>query len=158
MSALDGAAAPAPGRPAARESADFDHAAPSGPPDQADEVRSLLAEQAASGLWEVRGKEAVRATTDALLVLLRAGVTAAHRVYGAQLRKAIDALLAAIDGDQGLEPRLVELALAVAWLATSGKRSRRVIEDRGRDRAALGAVLGDETAVWRHVERLAATS
>jgi Ca-activated chloride channel family protein len=122
-----------------------------------DSVRDLLSRQAASGLWEPLGRDPVEATVEALVALLRLGLSTSHPVHGAQIRKAVDALLARVE-EQRPAPRVVELALGVAWLLASGRRTRRSIEDTARasaDLAALAAALGDEPAVRAHVDRLA---
>src|SRR5262249_38049916 len=63
-----------------------------------DPVIEILARQGASGLWDAPGESTpLRATLDALLSLLRANVTTAHPVHGAQIKKAISALLSALD-------------------------------------------------------------
>lgn len=122
-----------------------------------DPVRELLARQAASGLWEPPGRDPVEATVEALVALLRLGLSTSHPVHGAQIKKAVDALLARVEHERPA-PRVVELALGVAWLLASGRRTRRSIEDTARasaDLAALAAALGDEPAVRAHVDRLA---
>jgi Ca-activated chloride channel family protein len=128
------------------------------PRDGRDPVTAILARQAASGLWEEPGGDPLRDTVDALVALYRAGVTASHPVHGAQLKKAVGALLAFIDASAA-DASLVELALAIAWLVSSGRRTKKAIEDatreRGRDLAALAGSLGDEAAVRDRVDRLA---
>ncbi len=125
-----------------------------------DPVLALLSRQAASGLWEEPGRDPVAATVDALLALLRLGLSTSHPIHGAQLRKAVDALLARLAAPlvPSLEPRVRELALGVAWLLASGRRTRRAIEDAARgaggDLAALSATLGNEPAVRARVDLL----
>src|SRR5262249_41585309 len=48
-----------------------------------DPILDVLGRQAASGLWEEPGKDALLVTASALVTLLRLGVTGAHSVYGA---------------------------------------------------------------------------
>ena len=125
------------------------HAAP-------DPILEILERQTASGLWEEAGRDAVDATAEALVALVRLGLTTAHPVYGAQLKKAVDALLDRLASSPA-EAR--ELALGVAWLVASGRRTRQAIEALARgasDLAALAATLGEEAAVRAHVDRLSA--
>ena len=118
----------------------------------------LLERQSASGLWEEEGRDPVEATALALLALLRYGLTTAHPVHGAQLRKAVNALLERLVTTSP-PARIRELALGVAWLLASGRRTRRAIEDAtrggGSDLAALAATFGDEPAVRARVDLLA---
>lgn len=122
-----------------------------------DPVLGILARQTAAGLWEEAGRDIAEATTDALLALLRLGLTAAHPIHGAQLKKAVDALLAHL-ATSTVTPRVRELALGVAWLIASGRRTRHAIEDvargGGADLATLAATLGSEPAVRARVDRL----
>jgi Ca-activated chloride channel family protein len=125
-----------------------------------DPVVALLSRQAASGLWEEPGKDPLATTIDALLALLREGVTGAHPVHGAQIKKAVDALVDALAAGRPApaDQRIVELALALAWLHSTGRRTRRTIEDATRARQgldALVATLGDERAVRARVDALA---
>ncbi|MBX3225068.1 MAG: VWA domain-containing protein, partial [Labilithrix sp.] len=125
-----------------------------------DPVLAVLARQAATGLWEEPGRDAVSATVDALLALLRLGLSTAHAVHGAQIKKAVDALLAHL-ATATVTGRVRELALGVAWLMASGRRTRHAIEDAARvggaDLAALAATLGDEPAVRARVDLLSPT-
>jgi Ca-activated chloride channel family protein len=128
-----------------------------------DAVLSVLSLQGANGLWELTGKSTLEATVDALVVLLREGVTAGHPVHGAQVKKGVEALLAAIEAidpaaTPKAEPRLVELALGVAWLLSTGRRTRAAIEAAVARRADLGtlrAALASEAQLRAHVDRLA---
>ncbi len=131
-------------------------AAPPPPPRKpVDPILDVLERQAASGLWEQPGEPALACTIDALLVLLHQGVDATHPVHGAQVKKAIEALV-----DEALraaaQANEVMLALALAWLLASGRRTRRAIEDAARGRAELATLaLGDEAAVRARVDALA---
>jgi Ca-activated chloride channel family protein len=105
------------------------------PPSPPDPIVDVLSRQTASGLWQASGESAIASTVHALLALLRLGVTAAHPVFGAQIKKAIDALLpmlapmlAPSSGAPPAEARLHELAFGVVWLAASGRRTRQAIE------------------------------
>ncbi|HEU4536544.1 MAG TPA: hypothetical protein VFS00_20610, partial [Polyangiaceae bacterium] len=127
----------------------------------------LLARQLASGLWGETGERGeghaeasreLRATARALLELLRAGVTTVHPSYGAQVRKAIEALLALAEGLAARDPAGAELALAAAWLVASGPRTRGRIERLAGSHEALTTLrarLGDEAALRAHAERAA---
>jgi Ca-activated chloride channel homolog len=122
-----------------------------------DPVLALLSRQAASGLWEDPARDSVASTALALLALFRLGLTTAHVIHGAQLKKAVDALLARLAAD-AVDARLRELALGVAWLVASGRRTRQAIEQfvRGSaDLVDLATVLGDELQVRARVDRLA---
>lgn len=122
-----------------------------------DPALELLSRQAASGLWEEPGRDPAAVTVDALLALLRLGLSTSHPVHGAQLKKAVDALLARL-GAATVEPHVRELALGVAWLLASGRRTRSAIEDAARgggsDLAVLAATLGNEPAVRARVDLL----
>lgn len=112
--------------------------------------------QQASGLWVDKdrpGRDAVT-TAQTLFLLLEDGVTAQHGLYGAQLRKAVDALLAAVKA--GLSGADAEVALLVAWLVSPGKRARKQLE--GAAPAALRPLFGDEAALRARVEKLLASA
>jgi len=117
-----------------------------------DPVRDLLGRQAASGLWEEPGKDAVEVTATALVALLRLGVTGAHAVYGAQVKKAVEALLERLAAAPNVDARIAQLAFGIAWLVASGRRTKKEIEDAG---ASRGLSFADETSVRAEVERLA---
>ncbi len=103
-----------------------------------DPTQERLARQSASGLWE--GDDPLEATIAALVFCVRENIDAAHPVHGAQIRKAIDALLAHLEASPP-EAALLELALGVAWALTTGPRTRRTIEDIARKRGVrLGAL------------------
>jgi len=121
-------------------------------------VLSLLARQGASGLWEEPGRDVIAVTAQALLALLRLGVSAGHPVYGAQIKKAIDALLAHVQSTRGSSSAAAELALGVAWLVSTGRRTRGAIEDAARASATcanLSSMFGSEPLVRAHVDKLA---
>lgn len=123
-------------------------------------AESLLSRQLANGLWDGTGEgsESVRqarATALALLTLLREGITSSHPLHGAQVKKAVEALLslaASLSGDA----QVAELALGVAWLAAAGPRTRGRIEQAAKPLAGLGGKLGNEVALREHVDTLAA--
>lgn len=124
---------------------------------ESDSVLALLSRQDASGLWEEAGRDPVEATALALLALLRLGLSTSHPVHGAQVKKAVDALLDHL-ATTTAPPRVRELALGVAWLLASGRRTRRAVEDAARgsgsDLAALTATFGSEPAVRARVDLL----
>ncbi|MCC6993423.1 MAG: VWA domain-containing protein [Deltaproteobacteria bacterium] len=129
-----------------------------------DPVAALLGRQLASGLWAPAGGAAtaddrakLQATANALLVLLRAGVTATHRLYGAQVKKAVSALIPLALKVGARDAGAAELALGVAWLAASGRRSRSELEQAMATlkASALSALVGDEPAMRAHVDKLA---
>jgi len=148
--------------PVAEEAADLEGsglpAEAAGALESADPVLAILAKQSASGLWE-DGGDPILATVKALLGLLRLGLSTSHPVHGAQTKKGVDALLDALAGDtRGADAALVEVALGVAWLLSTGRRTRAQIRElatRGAASAALAALLGRDDEVRAHVERLA---
>jgi Ca-activated chloride channel homolog len=121
-------------------------------PEPSDPILALLSKQAASGLWEEVGKDPIETTAATLVALLRLGVTAAHAVHGALIKKAVEALLERFTQSRPKDARLVQLALGVAWLTVTGRRTKKQIEDEA---TACGAKLGDEKTVRAEVERLA---
>lgn len=136
-----------------------DEMVPAAAPATTDPVLAILGRQSASGLWEEHGRDPVEVTVAALLALLRLGLTTSHAVYGAQVKKAVDALLVQVAAAPTSPDRGRELAYAVAWLVASGRRTRQSIESTARaasDLSALATMLGDERAVRAHVDRLAA--
>jgi Ca-activated chloride channel family protein len=135
-------------------------------PSSGDPVVDLLGRQLASGLWDEPGLtgdeevRTVRATARALLELLRVGVTTAHPLHGAQVRKAVQALAERAARIAGRAPQLAEFALGVAWLIASGRRTRGEVEAAVAREAALAALrarFADEQALRAHVDQAAAT-
>ncbi len=124
-------------------------------PEPIDPLRELMQRQLASGLWDDPAAPGdpvaqVRATTEALRELLRAGIDTAHGLYGAQVKKAVSALVRLAGALAARDRDLAERALGVAWLAASGRRSRREVEDAVSHEPALAglrAQLGDERAL-----------
>ena len=113
----------------------------------------ILSRQLASGLWagDDGGIEAsVRATALALLTLNKAGINTAHAMYGAQLKKAISALVTAADALS--DKTLAELALSASWLVASGARSRAQVVAVAKK---YGITFADETSVRAQAEALA---
>ncbi|WP_224248562.1 VIT domain-containing protein [Hyalangium gracile] len=123
------------------------------------DVTALLSRQLASGLWAGTGTgpepvRQARATALALLELLRQGITSNHPLHGAQVKKAVDALLALASELTGV-PEVAELALGVAWLAAAGPRTRGRIAQAAQPLAGLSACIGDEAKLRQHVDTLA---
>jgi Ca-activated chloride channel family protein len=145
------AAAGAPAYPASFEPARPKPARPK----PADPLRELLQRQLASGLWDDPAAPGdpfgqARTTLEALRELLRAGVDTAHGLYGAQVKKAVAALARLAQTLVARDRDLAERALGVAWLAASGRRTRREVEDAVSHEPALAglrAQLGDERAL-----------
>ncbi|WP_224363796.1 VIT domain-containing protein [Hyalangium versicolor] len=122
-------------------------------------VTALLSRQLASGLWEGTGTgpepvRQARATALALLELLRQGITSNHPLHGAQVKKAVEALLSLASGLTGV-PEVAELALGVAWLVAAGPRTRGKIAQAAQPLAGLSACIGDEAKLRQHVDTLA---
>ncbi|HZI02669.1 MAG TPA: VWA domain-containing protein, partial [Archangium sp.] len=120
----------------------------------------LLETQLASGLWAGTGSgpepvRQARATALALLELLRQGITSSHALHGAQVKKAVEALLALVP-QLGGAPDVAELALGVAWLVAAGPRTRGRIAQAAQPIAGLSSRLENEVALRQHVDTLAA--
>lgn len=98
------------------------------------DLGALFGRQLASGLWDDAspGKDGearrLRATVAVLRALLEAGVDTAHALYGAQVRKALEAVVAAATALGASEKELGERALGLAWLLATGARTRSAIE------------------------------
>ncbi|MGE6756902.1 VIT domain-containing protein [Corallococcus interemptor] len=123
-----------------------------------EDVGSLLGRQLANGLWAGSGEgpepvRQARATARVLLVLLREGITSSHPLHGAQVKKAVDALLA-LASQLGQAPDVAELALGVAWLVAAGPRTRGRIEQAAKPLPGLDGRLGDTAALRQHLETL----
>ncbi|QRK12274.1 VWA domain-containing protein [Archangium violaceum] len=120
----------------------------------------LLEKQLASGLWAGTGTSSepvhqARATALALLELLRQGITSSHPLHGAQVKKAVEALLALVPQLSGA-PEVAELALGVAWLVAAGPRTRGKIAEAAQPIAGLSSRMENEVALRQHVDALAA--
>ncbi|WP_434386496.1 VIT domain-containing protein [Melittangium boletus] len=119
----------------------------------------LLGQQLASGLWAGQGVgpepvRQARGTALALLELLRQGITSTHALHGAQVKKAVEALLALVPTLGGAS-EVAELALGVAWLVSSGPRTRGRITQAAQPLAGLPSRLENEDTLRQHVEGLA---
>jgi Ca-activated chloride channel homolog len=128
------------------------HVTTSVAPPSSDPIVTLLQAQLASGLWGPPHDDSelqARATARAMLQLLRAGVGAAHAVYGAQVKKAIDAARRLALRLKG-EPALREILVDLAWLLAEGKRLRGEIANELAGPA-------DETRLRGRVDELAAS-
>lgn len=123
------------------------------------DATELLSHQLASGLWAGKGSgpepvRQARATALALLELLRQGITSNHPLHGAQVKKAVEALLSLAAGLTG-SPEVAELALGVAWLVAAGPRTRGKIAQAAQPLPSLSACIGDEAKLRQHVDTLA---
>lgn len=123
------------------------------------DATELLSQQLASGLWAGTGSgpepvRQARATALALLELLRQGITSNHPLHGAQVKKAVEALLSLAAGLTGV-PEVAELALGVAWLVAAGPRTRGKIAQAAQPLPGLSACMGDEAKLRQHVDTLA---
>lgn len=143
----------------AKESSRREKPAAAPEPQGPEDVTTLLSRQLASGLWDGAGpgteaERQARATALALLELLRQGITSQHPLHGAQVKKAVEALLQLTPG-LGHAPAVVELALGVAWLVAAGPRTRGRIAQAAQPLAGLSTRMGDEAALRQHVDALA---
>jgi Ca-activated chloride channel family protein len=99
---------------------------------------ALLEQQLASGLWEgPGGTDAARllATAQALATCFKAQIDSSHPTFGAQIRKAVEAVcrLAAELAKKGESGREVKAALAAAFLVASGRRLRGQVTAAAND-------------------------
>lgn len=109
-------------------------------------IDATLQRQRASGLWDA-DPTSLTATIEALRALLRDGITTAHPIYGANAKKAIEAV-AAIASDSRIAALERETALLLAYLVASGRKSRALVIDAIRKHASgLEPRLGDEAAL-----------
>ncbi|GEN05782.1 Ca-activated chloride channel family protein [Myxococcus fulvus] len=122
-------------------------------------AEALLGRQLANGLWDGTGTgpepvRQARGTALALLELLREGITSGHALHGAQVKKAVEALLNLASQLTGA-PEVAELALGVAWLVAAGPRTRGRIEQAAKPLSGLAARLGNDVELRQHVDTLA---
>jgi Ca-activated chloride channel family protein len=132
-----------------------------GPTDRKEEAESLtdlMSRQLASGLWDDSTKEPqalrqLKATSKVLLTLLRDGVTTAHAIYGGQVRKAVEALVQLAASVGSRDTAAMELALSIAWLVSTGQRTRAIISQAAQGHATLLQRFQDEGALRTEVEQ-----
>lgn len=102
-------------------------------PSEAADLGTLFARQLASGLWDdasVPGDAAQRtlvATARVLVRLVAEGVDTTHALYGAPLRKALEAVAALAKTLLERDPARCELALGAALLLATGQRTRSAL-------------------------------
>lgn len=152
---FEGGAPPPPPAPAAMavpmpELDDFEEERAERKPDAA---FAIFSRQLASGLFDDGGNEPedvrlVASTTRALVAMLREDIDASHPLHGELVRKAITALLPLIGKLANRD--LAQRALATAWIAASGKRTRALVEASARA-ANLTLATGDEGALRANV-------
>lgn len=113
-----------------------------------DPILDLLTTQRASGLFaDGNDVAALTATIEALARLVRAGVTSGHARYGEQVKRAIEAVVALVATSKA-PAALIERALAVAFLAASGRRTRALVEKAiDAQTPALRARFPDDAAM-----------
>lgn len=98
------------------------------------DLGALFGRQLASGLWDDASLGAdgdarrLRATVAVLRALLAQGVDTAHALYGAQVRKALEAVVAVVAAVGAREKELAERALGLAWLLATGARTKSAVE------------------------------
>jgi hypothetical protein len=124
-----------------------------------------MARQLASGLWDEGDGTAddevrqLRASARALLELCDLGITSTHPLHGRPIKKAIEAIVRLAPKVAVRDPATAELALGVAWLVSSGRRTRKEIEAAVAACTPVGKLqvwLGDERALRGHLDALAA--
>jgi len=103
----------------------------------AEPAQALFGRQLASGLWEDDTKTdagRLMATARALALFARSDIDTSHAVYGAQVKKAVEAILrlAGELGARGEAEREVMAALTAAFLVASGRRLRGQVVDLAR--------------------------
>ena len=109
-------------------------------------LERTLESQRASGLWDATDTT-LTATVAALRVLVREGLTTSHAIYGANVKKAIEAVVSAA-GRATIAADERETALLLAYLVASGRKSRAAVLDAIRAHApSLEARTADEAAL-----------
>ncbi|MBX7197121.1 MAG: hypothetical protein K1X94_34045, partial [Sandaracinaceae bacterium] len=135
--AIDAMAAPADLVSYSREEAQKESASP---------LDRTLEAQRASGLWDA-SHTTLAASIAALRVLVREGITTSHAIYGANAKKAVEAVVS-LAGSTAIPASERETALLLAYLVASGRKSRALVLDAIRASApALEARLADEAAL-----------
>ncbi|MCA9590231.1 MAG: VWA domain-containing protein [Myxococcales bacterium] len=123
---------------------------------EADGVRALLSRQSASGLWDEPGVDTLLTTARALAALVAMDLSTSHPVHGAQIKKAVEALLELLEHSPTVDAAAAALAISAAWLLATGRRTRTAVERWAGGRAP-GLSLEHEDAVRAYVrEALAA--
>lgn len=120
-----------------------------------DELGALFGRQLASGLWDdaTLGAEGelrrLRATAKVLETLVSQGVDTTHPLYGVPLRKALEAVVAAVATLSTQDRAACERALGAAWLLAMGPRTRAAIEAAiaSGPYPTLGPMVGDAAKV-----------
>ncbi len=134
-------AAPAPRQPPApkaprdmaKKEATVTESPKGGAADSSTDLGTLFARQLASGLWDdaaIPGDAAQRtllATARVLTRLVAEGVDTTHALYGAPLRKALEAVAALAKTLLDRDPRRCELALGAALVLATGQRTRSAL-------------------------------
>lgn len=123
---------------------------------------ALLERQLASGLWEgSTDSDAARlfATAQALAACAAAQIDSAHPTFGAQIKKAVEAVckVAGELAAKGESTREVTAALAAAFLVASGRRLRGQVTAAAQGSEALrafAASLADADAAKRKLAEL----
>lgn len=113
---------------------------------------TVLLGQQASGLWAgATDDERIRATVIALLVLKKNEIDGGHPVYGAQIRKAIAAIVALSEKVASTSRDVARCGLSVAWLMSEGHK-RTEVEMRAK--ATMNLVLVSEAIVTADIHVL----
>jgi Ca-activated chloride channel family protein len=110
-------------------------------------LERTLESQRASGLWDATDTT-LAATIAALRVLLREGLTTSHAIYGANAKKAIDAVVAAASSAK-IAASERETALLLSFLVASGRKSRAAVLDAIRAHAPAAQARTTDEATLR---------
>ena len=95
-----------------------------------DDLAAVFGAQLASGLWGDGRNEIddLRATARVFARLVTEGITTAHRLYGTQVRKAIERVTAVLQARADVDPALATWTLAAARLLATGARTRSLVD------------------------------
>jgi len=124
------------------------------PERKADVATSTFESQGATGLWgdEQDLESACMITVKTLTQLFAEGMDASHSVYGAQIRKAIDAL---VKYAPGLENDTLRVNLLVLCWLMSGRRTRaHVASEASTTRAAPHLLTEDAARAYLAANRI----
>jgi Ca-activated chloride channel family protein len=110
-------------------------------------LERTLESQRASGLWDATDST-LAATIAAFRVLVREGLTTSHAIYGANAKKAIDAIVAAASSPK-IPASERETALLLAFLVASGRKSRAAVLDAIRAHAPAAETRTTDEATLR---------